>query len=409
MFSMTGRSLEVKREPLTMPGAALVARMTTLASKHGAVDLVQGYPEIDGPPVLAQALHRAVENRFNQYSATAGLQALKETVARLSAQSGCGRYDPDEEILIATGCTAALSAATRALIEPGDEVILFEPFWHLYPPLVRAAGGVPVTVPLTRRDGRFALDAERLRTAVGPRTRMLLVNSPHNPTGTVLDRHELQVIADVAIRNDLLVLSDQVYEFLTFGEHEVASIAALPGMRERTVIVSSASKTLSITGWRVGWALGPASLIMPVHAAHILLTFCAPTPLQLALAQSLDWAMETDYLPGLRQLYRQKRDLLFHALQAAGFDPVLPEGGFFIAAEVPCETAEDATRFCVELVNTAGVAILPGRWFYDDAKNAGAAVRFSFCKHDAALAEAARRLAAWRSRMPQSADTRAFA
>jgi N-succinyldiaminopimelate aminotransferase len=387
-------------------GAQLLAKMTTLAAQHNAIDLVQGHSDISGPPVLAQALQSAVDNRFNQYSEAGGLRALKLIVARLAMQCGYGRYDPDQEVLIATGCTAALYAAARALISPGDEVIIFEPFWHLYPPIVRAAGGVPVALPLARRDGRYRLDGQLLRAAVGARTRMLLVNSPHNPTGMVLDRQELQLLADVAIANDLIVLSDQVYEFLTFDDSQAGSIATLPGMRQRTVIVSSASKTLSITGWRVGWALAPRPLMAPIESAHILLTYCAPTPLQLALAHSLEWAMSNDYLPRLRQLYGRKRDLLFRGLRSAGFDPAMPEGGFFITAQAPCLNGDDVIRYCVELVNAAGVAVLPARWFFDRAERAGTAVRVSFCKLDDALDGAVSRLKIWQSseRRHQSAS-----
>jgi len=397
MSSRVGAASSRHRQPLATQGAEIVARMTGLARKHGAVDLVQGYPEIEGPKILASAVQEAVEGRFNQYSPTGGLPALKTVVARLAALDGAD-YDPEQEVLITTGCTAALCAAIRALIAPGDEVILFEPFWHLYLPLVRGAGGIPVIVPLVRQGPRFALEADLLRRAVSARTRMIIVNSPNNPVGTNMDRRELQLLADVAIQNDLIVVSDQVYEFLSFEDPEVSSIAKLPGMRERTVIVSSASKTLSITGWRLGWALAPRELMEPIHSAHILLSFCAPTPLQFALAKSLEWAIANDYIPSLRQVYLHKRELLCEALHGAGFDLIVPDGGFFIVANVPCASAEETIQYCVDLVETAGVAALPARWFFDSAERAGSAVRFSFCKRDAALKEAAQRLGTCRAR-----------
>ncbi len=392
---MTSTSSLPPKAPLNAPGIELIERMMALAAECDAVNLVQGHPDFDGPELLARSARSAVENGRNQYTAAAGIPELKRIIARSAAGRGIGDYDPDGEVVITVGCTAALSAALRALVAPGDEVIMFEPFWHLYQPLILDAGGIPVVVPLSWREGQFELDPARLDAAIGARTRLILLNTPHNPTGKIFSRDELRFLADRAIDHDLFVISDEVYEFLTFDGIAHESIAAIAGMRQRTVVVSSASKTLSITGWRVGWAMGPRPLIRAVLDAHILLSLCAPTPLQFSLAETLDWAVSTSYLTGLREQYARKRDLLFNALTETGFHPTLPKGGFFMLAKVPCNTAEETNRYCDELTRRAGVAMLPAHRFFEGSSDTAGAVRVSFGKQDASLVEAARRLEAW--------------
>src|SRR3954469_13079719 len=300
----------------------IFTEMSALAVRTGSVNLGQGFPDQDGPPeVIAEAV-RALEHGANQYAPGPGVPALREAVARHQQRHYGLELDPDRQVVVTTGGTEGIAAALLGLVDPGDEVVVLEPYYDPYVAMIQMAGGV--RRPVTLRAPDFRLDADELRAAVGPRTRFVLLNSPHNPTGTVLTRAELQTVADVAIEHDLVVITDEVYEHLVFDDHEHVPLATLPGMFERTLSLSSAGKSYSFTGWKVGWATGPAPLTGAVLAAKQWLTFTSGSPLQPAVAHALDEA--GDFPAELAADLRAKRDRLSAGLALVGLDVRVPEG-----------------------------------------------------------------------------------
>lgn len=365
------------------------ARMAALAERCSALNLSVGVPDDDPPPVVADAARRAVADGRNQYAPSEGLPELRSAIAEMAAGSQGVRYDPATEVTVTAGCSEGLVATLMGLLGPGDEVLVLEPFYDYYQEWARMAGGRLVPVPLAAGPAGFTVDHGRLAAAVGPRTRALLLNVPHNPTGACPGRADLEALADLALRADLVVVVDEVYEHFTYaGPHR--SIAAVPGMRDRVVVVSSVSKTFSATGWRVGWTLAAPALSARIRHVHRHLSFCAPTPLQAAAAAGLAWA-RGPYLGELRARYRARRDVLRDALAAAGLPPLPAAGGMFLL--VPCPSAEP-DAFCEWLATEAGVVPLPMPTFYADPSHGAEYVRFSFCRGDDVLAEAARRLRA---------------
>jgi aspartate/methionine/tyrosine aminotransferase len=371
---------------------SVIRGMSRLAREHRAINLAQGFPNFPAPDLIKEAAARAIHDDINQYAITWGAQRLREALARKYAAWYGLELDPEREITVTCGATEAMISTLLAVVDPGDEVIVFEPFYENYGPDTILADARPVYVPL--EPGR-PLDLDRLAAAFSERTRAIIVNTPSNPSGRVLTRAELAAIAELCVRHDALAVTDEIYEHIRFdGAH--IPIATLPGMRERTVTISGASKTFSVTGWRVGWIAAPAELTDALRKVHDFLTVGAPAPLQEGVAAALD-ELEPSFYEGLAASYRGKRDLLHSALEAAGFQSIRPEGAYYILADYtglgPAAGAAspDDTAFAVWLSREVGVTPVPGSSFYRDG-GGRSFVRFVFCKTDDILAEAARRL-----------------
>ena len=373
-------------------GTTIFAEMSALATATGAINLGQGFPDTDGPREIAEAAVAAIrEGRGNQYPPGPGIPELRQAVAEHQKRFHGLSVDPDREVLVTAGATEAIAAAMLALLEPGDEVIAFEPFYDSYAACIAMAGGR--RVPLTLRAPSFRPDIDELRALITPQTRLLLLNTPHNPTGTVLTAEESRAIAALAVEHDLLVVTDEVYEHLVFeGRH--LPIAALPGMRERTVSISSAGKTFSFTGWKVGWVTGTPDLVAAVRTAKQFLTYVSAGPFQYAVAEAL--RLPDAYFAGFRTDLRRKRDLLTAGLRAAGFEVYAPQGTYFVTTDIAPLGEHDAYAFCRSLPERCGVVAVPNSVFYDTPDAGRTQVRFTFCKKDEVLAEAVRRLAALR-------------
>ncbi|MEU1793580.1 pyridoxal phosphate-dependent aminotransferase [Streptomyces californicus] len=381
-----GRPLLNRR--LAAFGTTIFAEMSALALRTGSINLGQGFPDTDGPEEIREAAVRALrDGRGNQYPPGPGVPELRAAVAAHQERFYGLSWSPETEILVTTGATEAIAASLLALLEPGDEVIAFEPYYDSYAACIAMAGAR--RVPLTLRAPGFRPDLDELRSLITPRTRLLLLNTPHNPTGTVLTPDELSGIAALAVEHDLLVVTDEVYEHLIFtGAHH--PIAALPGMRGRTVSISSAGKTFSYTGWKVGWVTGDAALVAAVRSAKQYLTFVSGGPFQYAIAEAL--ALPDTFFTGFLADMHRKRDLLATGLRAAGFQVYEPEGTYFITTDIAPFGDEDAYAFCRALPERCGVAAVPNSVFYDDPEAGRSQVRFTFCKKDEVLEEAVTRL-----------------
>jgi len=372
-------------------GTTIFAEMSALATATGSVNLGQGFPDTDGPPQVARAAAAAIlGGRGNQYPPGPGIPELRQAIAEHQRRFYGLGFDPDSEVLVTAGATEAVAAALLALVEPGDEVVAFEPYYDSYAACVALAGGI--RVPVTLRPPDFRPDIGALRAAITPRTRLILLNSPHNPTGSVFSRGELAAIAALAREHDLLVISDEVYEHIVFtGEH--VPIGSLPGMAERTVSVSSAGKTFSFTGWKIGWVTASAELVTAVRTVKQFLTYVSGGPFQYAVAEAL--RMDDAYFAGISEDLRGKRDLLCAGLSAAGLQVYPPAGTYFVTTDIRQLTEADGIEFCRDLPRRAGVVAIPSAVFYDDVQAGRTQVRFAFCKKPAVLREALARLATW--------------
>jgi N-succinyldiaminopimelate aminotransferase len=365
----------------------IFSEMSALAVRTGSVNLGQGFPDVDGPPgVIARAVE-ALQNGQNQYAPGTGVPALREAIARHQGRHYGLDLDPDGQVCVTTGCTEGVAAALLGLVDEGDEVVVLEPYYDSYTAMIQMAGGV--RRPVTLRWPDFRLDVDELRAAVAPRTRFILLNSPHNPTGTVLTREELQAVADVAIEHDLVVITDEVYEHLVFDDHEHVPLATLPGMFERTLTLSSAGKSYSFTGWKVGWASGPAELVGAVLAAKQWLTFTSGAPLQPAVAHALDH--EAGFPRELATDLQKRRDLLCSGLGEVGLAVRVPEGTYFALTDVSDLGWEDGLSFCLALPERAGVVAIPTQGFHDTEAGRHL-VRWAFCKDPAVIEDGLRRL-----------------
>jgi N-succinyldiaminopimelate aminotransferase len=376
-------------------GTTIFAEMTALAATHGAVNLGQGFPDTDGPPAMLARAAAAMTEGVNQYPPGPGMPELRQAVARQRSRDYGQSYDPDTEILITVGATEAVSATILALCEPGDEVIVLEPYYDVYAAATALAGATRVAVPLRPEPdgGRFALDPDALRAAVTPRTRLLLVNSPHNPTGTVLTRAEFEAIAELCRDRDLIAVTDEVYEHLTFDGTRHIALATLPGMRERTVSVSSGGKTFSVTGWKIGWICAPAELIRAVSTVKQFLTFTHSGPFQLAIAHALDH--ESGWVGELRDSLQSRRDRLADGLAKAGFDVHRPQGGYFVLADGRPLGLDDGDKAARRMPAEVGVVGVPVSVFCDHDEVGRPFIRFAFCKRDDVLDDAVARLSSW--------------
>ncbi len=374
--------------PGRRPQTTIFTTMSALAQRHGAVNLGQGFPDESGPAHIVEAAVAAMREGRNQYPPLAGVPELRQAIAAHQRHWYGLTPDPDEGVMAAAGATEAITAAMLALVEPGDEVIALEPSYDSYKACIEIAGGT--LVPVRLEAPGFRLDTDRLAAAVTDRTRVLLVNSPHNPTGTVLHREELEAIAALAIERDLLVVTDEVYEHLVFDGREHVPLASLPGMWERTVTIGSAGKTFSLTGWKIGWATGPADLIARVKDRKQWLSFASGTPFQYGIATALASGEDfyREYIAG----YQERRDLMVAGLESIGFEVYRPEGTYFVTTSIAPLGHEDGMAFCLDLPERCGVVAIPNQVFYIDAPATRPEVRFAFCKPVHVLEEGLKRL-----------------
>ncbi len=393
---MTSTARPLLNRRLAEFGTTIFAEMSALALKTGSINLGQGFPDTDGPEEIREAAVRALrDGRGNQYPPGPGVPELRTAIAAHQERRYGLSYDPDAEVLVTAGATEAIAAALLALVEPGDEVIALEPYYDSYAACIAMAGGTRVPVTLRPHEGAFRLDLDELRAAVTDRTRLLLINTPHNPTGTVLTREELAAIAELAVERDLLVITDEVYEHLVFDEAEHIPLVTFPGMRERTVSIGSAGKTFSFTGWKVGWVTGTPTLVTAVRSAKQFLTYVASGPFQYAVAEAL--ALPDSYFAAFRADMLAKRDVLAAGLAAAGFEVFRPAGTYFVTTDIRPLGPElsrngDGFAFCRALPELAGVVAIPNAVFYDHREEGAPFVRFAFCKRVGVLEEATERL-----------------
>jgi N-succinyldiaminopimelate aminotransferase len=370
-------------------GTTIFAEMSALAARTGAINLGQGFPDTDGPPEVLEAAVEAMRAGRNQYPPGPGIPELRAAIAEHQRRFHGLELDPDGEVLVTTGATEAIAAALLALCEPGDEVVTFEPYYDSYAACIAMAGATRRVVTL--RPPGYALEPDRLAAAFTDRTRLILLNSPHNPTGKVFDRADLEHVARVCTERDVLAVTDEVYEHLVFDGRDHVPLATLPGMRDRTVTISSAGKTFSFTGWKIGWATGPRELVAAVQTAKQFLTFVSGAPFQPAIALAL--GLPDEYFARFTAGLQAKRDRLCEGLAQAGLTVFEPAGTYFVTADIRPLGFTDGRAFCLELPERVGVVAVPTVVFYDDEEAGRPLVRFAFCKRDSVIDEAAARLA----------------
>lgn len=369
-------------------GTTIFSEMSALAARTGSVNLGQGMPDSSGPPSVIAAAVEAMERGANQYPPGNGVPALRQAIARHQERHYGIVLDPEAEVVVTTGCTEAIAGALLGLVDPGDEVVVLEPYFDSYVAMLQIVGAV--RRPVTLRAPDFRLDLDELRAAVSPHTRFMLINTPHNPTGTVLTEEELATIAELAVENDVTVISDEVYEHLTYDGRTHTPLSTLPGMAERTVTLSSAGKSYSFTGWKVGWVTGPADLVGAVLGAKQWLTYSTGAPLQPAVAHALDH--EPDFPRRLARDLQDRRDLLCGALGKAGLPLRLSAGTYFVMTDISDLGWPDGLAFCRALPERAGIVAIPTQGFYDTPDVGRQLVRWSFCKDQTTIEEAVRRL-----------------
>jgi N-succinyldiaminopimelate aminotransferase len=369
-------------------GTTIFAEMSALAVQTGSVNLGQGFPDTDGPDSLLEDAVAAIRAGANQYPPGRGIPALRQAIVDHQQRFYGLTYDPDTQVLVTTGATEAIAAALLAYVEPGDEVIALEPYYDSYAACIAMAGGR--RVPVTLRAPDFRLDLDELRAAITPRTKVLLINSPHNPTGTVLDDTELRGIASLAVEHDLVVITDEVYEHLIFDGLQHRPLTSYEGMAERTVSIGSAGKTFSVTGWKIGWVTGTPEVVTAVNTAKQFLTYVSGAPFQPAVAGAL--ALGNEYFDALRTTMQAKRNLLCDGLESLGFGVHRPQGTYFVTTDIRPLGHTDGIEFCRMLPEKTGVVAIPTQVFYDNTEAGRPLVRWAFCKRPEVLEEALHRL-----------------
>jgi aspartate/methionine/tyrosine aminotransferase len=371
-------------------GTTIFQEMTQLANAHNAINLGQGFPDFPAPDFIKEAAREAIANEINQYAPGNGRSRLRQALAqKYQSQYGL-TFNPDTDIVITVGATEAIFAAILGLVDPGDEVILIEPYYDSYVPSVIMAGGVPRF--LTLRPPHWHIDPDELETLFNDKTKLILINTPHNPIGKVYSREELEMVARLCQKYDVLVVTDEVYEHLVYDRLVHIPLATLPSMLERTITISSMGKTFSTTGWKVGWAVAPADLVTAVFRGHQFITYSGAAPLQEASAIALEYAAQSNYYTDFLVMYQNKRDLLLNSLHQAGLQPLTPQGTYFTMAKIDALDFTDDVTFCRYLTTEIGVAAIPPSAFYHDPADGAGLTRFAFCKSDDVLVEAGKRL-----------------
>jgi N-succinyldiaminopimelate aminotransferase len=386
---VAGEPVSLEAARIASFGTTVFSEFSALAREHQAVNLGQGFPDFDGPDEVKNAAMDAIRRGVNQYAITSGAENLRRAIAEHSERFYGQRVDPQTQVAVTSGATEAIFDAVMAFVNPGDEVVMFEPFYDSYVASVEMAGGVCRYVRL--RPPKWSFDEAELAAAFSAKTKLVIVNTPHNPTGKCFTREELEVIGALAKKHDAVVLSDEVYEHLVYGRPHLRVSTVLP---DRTLTLSSGGKSFSFTGWKIGWGLGPAALVKAMQKAHQFVTFATAAPFQEAIAAAL--RLPDAYFSGFEQMYRAKRDFLVKALSEAGFEPFTPEGTYFVIAGAGRHAKADDFETCRWLTKEVGVAAIPPSAFYcaEHKGEAKALLRFAFCKTDGVLQEAARRLIA---------------
>ncbi|MFM8280451.1 MAG: methionine aminotransferase [Bacteroidota bacterium] len=374
-------------------GMTIFSEMTRLAQEHNAVNLGQGFPDFDGPQEIKRLAMEAIASGKNQYAPMIGLPALRRAIARHQARFYVHEVDPDLEVTVTTGATEGLLCTLLAFINPGDEVIVFEPCYDSYVPVIRMAGGIPV--PVTLHEPLFKFNHHELREAFTHKTKAIIINTPHNPTGMMFNQLELGFISDLSQEFNVLAIMDEVYEHIVFDLHGHVQMRSLPDMKHRTITISSLGKTCSFTGWKIGWVIAPEELTLHIRNVHQYTVFSTATPFQGAAAAALD--LPDSFFSGLIDMYREKRDFLAHALAGAGLHPILPDGAYFILADTSEYPFPNMRAFSSWLIKEIGIACIPNSSFYLQPERAGNYVRFCFCKNNQTLELAAERLSLMRS------------
>lgn len=374
-------------------GMTIFSEMTRLAQDHNAVNLGQGFPDFDGPQEIKRLAMEAIASGKNQYAPMIGLPALRRAIARHQSRFYVHEVDPDLEVTVTTGATEGLLCTLLAFINPGDEVIVFEPCYDSYVPVIRMAGGIPV--PVTLHEPLFKFNHHELREAFTDKTKAIIINTPHNPTGMMFNQLELGYISDLCQEFDALAILDEVYEHIVFNQSGHVQMRSLPDMKHRTITISSIGKTCSFTGWKIGWVIAPEELTLHIRNVHQYTVFSTATPFQGAAAAALD--LPDSFYSGLIDMYREKRDFLAHALAGAGLHPILPDGAYFIMADTSDYPFPNMRAFSSWLIKEIGIACIPNASFYLRPERAGNYVRFCFCKNNQTLELAAERLSLMRS------------
>lgn len=369
-------------------GTTIFFEMTNLANQHQAVNLGQGFPDFPGPDFIKQAAIEAIQGDVNQYAPGSGRPSIRQAIAKKMARHYGLPVDPNTEITVTHGATEAIFSTILGLVDPGDEVIIFEPFYDSYLPAVQIAGGLPRFYTL--RPPHWSIDGDELAALFSDQTKLILINTPHNPTGKVYTEKELGLIADLCLKHDVIAMTDEVYEHIIFDGREHCCLATLPGMANRTVTISSVGKTFSVTGWKVGWAIAAPELTQALFRVHQFMTYSGAAPLQEAVAAALQ--APYDYYTELASMYQSNRDFLAKALRKAGLEPIMPGGTYFIMVDISDLDFPDDVAFCRYLTTEVGVAAIPPSAFYHNPADGASLARFAFCKTHQTLEEAARRL-----------------
>ncbi len=371
-------------------GTTIFQEMTELANDHNAINLGQGFPDFPAPDFIKEAAQKAIADEINQYAPGNGRFSLRTALAHKYQDQYRLAYNPDTDIVITSGATEAIFAGILGLVNPGEEVILVEPYYDSYVPSVIMAGGVPRFLTLPAPD--WQIDPDELEALFNDKTKLIIINTPHNPIGKVYSREELELVARLCQQYDVVAMTDEVYEHLVYDGLEHIPLATMPGMFERTITVSSMGKSFSTTGWKVGWAAAPAELVTAVFRTHQFITYSGAAPLQEASAIALELAAKNNYYADLLTMYQNKRDLLAKSLHEAGLHPIIPQGTYFTMVKIEDLDFANDVSFCRYLTTEIGVAAIPPSAFYHNPTDGTGLTRFAFCKSDEVLQEAAERL-----------------